>query len=208
MALRKRARRRRTAPKYLEHEELDRLLQTIARARKSAPGKERAIRDLALFLVAVTHGLRASEVGMLQLGDIHITAGRGTIRIARLKGSSEDVYPLLPPELAALRAWLRLRGSAPGVLFPSRNHRGISRRRLDFLMKHYCALAGIPAAKAHFHMLKHTCATMTGEREENVARVQWWLGHADIRSTMVYLHQTKKSKDELAEKMKDFGRIA
>ena len=205
--MRKRTRRR-TAPKYLEHEELDRLLQTIARARKSAVGKERAVRDLALFLVAVTHGLRASEVGMLQLADAHIMAERGTIRIARLKGSSEDVYPLLSAELAALRAWLRLRGAAPDPLFPSRNHRGISRRRLDFLMNHYCAPAGIVPEKAHFHMLKHTCATHTGEREENVARVQWWLGHADIRSTMQYLHMTRKSKDEIAEKMKDFGRVA
>ncbi len=98
--MRKRARRR-TAPKYLEHEELDRLLQTIARARKSAAGKERALRDLALFLVAVTHGLRASEVGKLQLADVHITAGRGTVRIARLKGSSEGA---ICPELFQRRS--------------------------------------------------------------------------------------------------------
>ncbi len=51
------------------------------RERKSAGGKERALRDMALFLVAVTHGLRASEVGNLQIADMHITEGRGTIRI-------------------------------------------------------------------------------------------------------------------------------
>ena len=51
-------------------------------------------RDRALFRLAYRHGLRASEVGLLQRTDLDMKQGRITIH--RLKGSHSGIYPIQP----------------------------------------------------------------------------------------------------------------
>lgn len=189
-------RQRRTLPKYLTSKEKDALFRVIENPR-----------DRAIFRVAYHHGLRASEIGMVQLKDWR----RGTsldmdgLFLRRLKGSIGGETILVNAAATALRAWLRIRGSAPGPIFTSRNHRPISRRRLDELMKRYCRLAGIPAEKAHFHALKHTCGTLLlSEQHESIVDVQKHLGHADIRNTMIYAQLTDEANRDRAERLRDW----
>ena len=56
-------------------------------------------------------GLRASEIGILQLADWNQASGR--LQVHRLKGSYSLDYQIKPVEVNALRAWLRVRGKAP-----------------------------------------------------------------------------------------------
>ena len=81
---------------FLTQEEVRRLFAVI-------PGK----RDRALFQLAYHHGLRASEVSLLQRDDVHAKQGR--IYIPRVKGSIAKTYPLQPDDLRCLRAYLRTR---------------------------------------------------------------------------------------------------
>ena len=73
-------------------------------------------RDRAIFQVAYHRGLRASEVGRLDLADYRAVHGR--LFVHRLKGSISNEYLLTAAEQTALRAWLRVRGLVPGPLFP------------------------------------------------------------------------------------------
>src|SRR5262249_41947080 len=147
--------------------------------------------DRAIFRIVYHRGLRASEVGLLTYADFQLSEGRSPIaslHVHRLKGSISSAYTLCAEETSALRAWIRVRGTAPGPLFCSRNHRAISSRRLDELMKGYCAAAGIPSEKAHMHSLKHSCGTHVAELLNGDAQaVQDHLGHKDIRSTQIYM---------------------
>lgn len=89
--------------KYLESNELDALFRVIK-------GK----RDTALFRLAYHRGLRASEVGILQMMDLDRTNTREwTLEVTRLKGSKSGRFPLLAAEQTFLRAYLRKRGTAP-----------------------------------------------------------------------------------------------
>src|SRR5262245_21087962 len=110
----------------------------------------------ALFLIAYRHGLRASEVGLLQVDDVNFVQQRLTVH--RLKRSLPGIYPLREDEVAALKAYLRERKSHAPALFLSQRGTPISRRQLDTLMKHYGEAAGIPLDKRHFHVLKHSIA--------------------------------------------------
>src|SRR5579871_4453899 len=78
-------RARRTAPKlsHLSPAELLTVLK-IARAKST--------RDHAMILLAYRHGLRASEVCGLRMGDVDLKAG--AVTVARLKGSMLTVQPL------------------------------------------------------------------------------------------------------------------
>ncbi|SRR5712691_6802943 len=74
-------------------------------------------RDRALFQLAYHHGLRASEVSLLQRDDVHAKQGR--IYIPRVKGSIAKTYPLQPEDLRLVRAYLRSRADDSPYLFIS-----------------------------------------------------------------------------------------
>jgi len=75
------ARKQDRAITFLTQEEVQRLFSAI-----------KTKRDRAIFAVAYRHGLRASEVGMLQRTDLDLKAARITIN--RVKGSMSGVYPM------------------------------------------------------------------------------------------------------------------
>jgi integrase len=177
------------AVQYLNEDELSALFGSI-----DSP------RDLAIFELAFHRGLRAGEVGLLQLRHLRLSANR--IHIERLKRGNSGEYPLTSRESLALREWLAVRGVADGPLFTSRNHKAISTRRLDELMKTYGDRAGIPRSKRHFHCLRHTAGTLLSERADLVD-VADHLGHRDIRSTQRYVRVRNRRRTELGERLKD-----
>jgi integrase/recombinase XerD len=177
---------------YLQSEEIEALFRVVTDKR-----------DRAIFALAYYQGLRAHEVGLLQLADYRERDGH--LFIHRGKNSISRHYALTKKGLVAIRAWIKQRGNAPGPLFPSRQgNAGITRGRLDQMMKHYGLLAGIPPEKRHMHALKHSCGTHMSERGESAEAIQDWLGHRDPRSTDVYMHFSKRRRQEVVERNRDW----
>jgi integrase len=189
----KRKRKPKRAVAYLQEEEIERLFRVI-----------RDTRDRAIFRLAYHAGLRASEVGMLDLRDYQPRTDR--IYIHRLKGSNSGEHHLCREEAKALKALLKIRGTTPGAIFQSNRRRGISRKQLDVLMKHYGRLAMLPAKLCHFHVLKHSCATHLLSRGFGVEQVQDWIGHANIQNTMIYAKISNSRRAEMARALKDTWR--
>jgi site-specific recombinase XerD len=173
---------------FLTQPELRALFRVITRKR-----------DRALFLVAYRHGLRASEVGLLQVDDLNFAQQRLTVR--RVKRSLPGIYPLRTDEVTALKAYLRERKSPSPSLFLSQRGTPISRRQLDTLMKHYGELADIPAPKRLFHVLKHSIATHLLDAGADLRFVQDWVGHASIKNTVIYAQLTSRRRDEEARRV-------
>src|SRR2546423_8643811 len=141
-------------------------------------------RDKAIFLVAYRHGLRASEIGLLQRADVDVKQGR--ISIHRLKGSISGVYPMQPDVLKAVRSYVRTRADESPYLFVSNRNVPISRFMLHHLMQVYGEVAGLPVEKRKFHCLKHSIATHLLDAGADLAFVKDWLGHANIQNTTIY----------------------
>jgi site-specific recombinase XerD len=183
------------ARKYLTEDELKRLLQVV-RGHKSA-------RNVAIFTVTYWRGLRASEVGRIPLSAWNQAKRR--LYVTRLKGSLAGEFPLSQPEHSALTAWLKIRGSAPGPLFPSRESgaigRGISRFMLHVLMRDYAAEAGLPVHLRHMHCLKHALGTHLIAKGADLYAVKDWLGHKNIKSTLVYAQFRNAQRDAAAQRI-------
>src|SRR5437899_8887546 len=128
------AKRKRKEIKFLTEDELARLFSVI-----------HSVRDRAIFQLAYRAGLRASEVGMLQLRDYDPKAHK--IFIHRLKGSNSGHHHLMREEARALRAWLKVRGSFPGPIFLSKQ-----KRPIDRTTRHPTAPSAFPRVKA---LLRH-----------------------------------------------------
>ncbi len=184
-------RRKAETVKYLSEEQLDRFFSVIS-----------SVRDVAGFRLIYRRGRRASESGVLELADWQRDADR--LRVKRLKGSRGGEYHLGSREVRALRAWLRIRGDAPGPLFVSRNHRAISRKRVHFLMLRYGQLAQIPRDLCHPHALKHSCGTHLLSRGETLEDVKDHLGHTSIKSTELYSQFTNRRRQERDRRLREW----
>ena len=145
--------------KYLTDEELKRLFSVI-----------NSVRDRAIFRLAYHRGLRASEVGLLQMEDYRSSAGR--LAVTRLKNGHSGEYILTEIEKKVLKSWLKERGGASGPIFVSNRKTAISQQMLDVLTKKYCGEADIPSGKAHFHVLRHSCATHLLQRGRELAEIK------------------------------------
>jgi integrase/recombinase XerD len=153
-------------------------------------------RDKAIFLLAYRHGLRASEIGLLQRADVDVKQGR--ISIHRLKGSISGVYPMQPDVLKAIRSYLRTRDDESPYLFISNRNVPIGRFMLWELMQQYGEAAGLPIEKRKFHCLKHSIATHLLDAGADLAFVKDWLGHANIQNTTIYARLTTATLDAQA----------
>jgi integrase/recombinase XerD len=171
---------------FLTAAEVDALL--AAPDRSSWRGR----RDHALLVLAIQTGLRVSELTSLTATDLHLDDGPH-VR-CHGKGRKERATPLTSQTVAVLRAWMRERaGAAADPAFPTRQGRPLSVDAIQWLLaKHVRAAAqGCPSLHAQHvspHVLRHTCAVNLLRAGIDIATIALWLGHADIRTTQIYLH--------------------
>jgi integrase/recombinase XerD len=149
-------------------------------------------RDRALLMTTYGGGLRIGEVVRLQIRDID--SERHVLHVRRGK-RDKDRYTLLSDRLLQeLRAYWKS-ARPPLWLFPSKNLEQplpqCTARRIFTKTKHQ---AGIAKAGS-VHVLRHSFATHLLEAGALVRTIQLLMGHSSIRSTVWYLHLTRKTLD-------------
>ncbi len=164
--------------------------------------KARSTRSFAMVLLAYKHGLRASEVCNLRIGDVDLK--NGSVVVDRLKGSLRTTQaitghrgePLLD-ELKALREWMRERPhDGSDFLFTSQKGGRLHRSQFFRVFRSVAADAGLPVEKQHPHVLKHSIATHLVSANVNLALVKMQLGHKSINSTLRYVSTTDKQASQ------------
>lgn len=156
-----------------------------------------ATRDQAVFELFYSSGLRLSELVSL---DVAPSADRlhpslGWIDLAESevtvtgKGGKRRSVPVGAKAVAAIRAWLEIRGSLvrddPHPLFLSSRGARLSGRTIQTRLKAHARHAGIPA-NLHPHVLRHSFASHMLQATGDLRAVQELLGHASIAATQVY----------------------
>ncbi|HOM12071.1 MAG TPA: tyrosine recombinase XerC [Rubrivivax sp.] len=105
------------------------------------------------------------------------------------KGSKRRSVPVGAPALAALRAWLAVRGQVAAAgepaLFVSRRGTRLSASQVRSRLKALALQAGLPT-HVHPHMLRHSFASHLLQSSGDLRAVQKLLGHANIATTQVY----------------------
>ncbi|MBO0719310.1 MAG: tyrosine-type recombinase/integrase [Blastocatellia bacterium] len=165
--------------KYLTETEINTFLRA---ARKTRNG----VRDYCLAMMAYRHGFRVSELIDVRLEELHLDAGRLSVR--RLKDGTDSEHPIEGDELRAIRAWLRERSSSrfaeSRLLFLG--ERGpLTRQAINYLFAAIGRKAGF-TFKVHPHMMRHSCGYKLINDSRSTRHVQVYLGHKDIRETEKY----------------------
>ena len=188
----------RTLPRYLEEEEVTRLLAVAE--RQAAEGSFPALRLHCLLEMLYATGLRVSEL----VGLPHpLPRPHPRLVLIRGKGGRERLVPMNARAEAALQAYLRSRESHPHharsrFLFPSRGKSGhLTRQRFAQQLKALAVQAGLSPARLSPHVLRHAFATHLLAHGADLRSLQKMLGHADISTTQIYTHVGRQWLNDL-----------
>jgi site-specific recombinase XerD len=175
-----------------------------ARDLLAAPAENRIKdkRDRAILSTLLFHALRRDELCKLKVKDFkHARRGVPHLKVSG-KGDKTRYLPLHPGTNALIHEYLEAAGHGDddnGALFrPIRNNRtGRLDKALDpdmvyRLVRRYSAELGFQIGA---HALRATAATNALDHQADIAKVQEWLGHANIATTRIYDHRKTRPED-------------
>ena len=171
----------RTLPKVLDVDAVMRLLDATP---KGPLGR----RDLAMFELLYSSGMRLSELVGLDCSDLDTTAGE--VRVFG-KGRVERILPVGRLALKALCGWLDVRVKMANpeetALFVSQRGRRISARSVQLRLRQFGRASGSDLT-LHPHLFRHSFASHLLESSGDLRAVQELLGHRRISTTQIYTH--------------------
>ena len=184
-----------TLPKYLNREEVERLIAAPADAKPTG------LRDRAMLELLYATGLRVSELCGLELAAVE--RQMGVLRVTG-KGNKQRMVPFGQSAGEALDRYLREGGAAaegprqPVSVRDGARGRRMTRQAFWKLLRGYGRKAGI-TARLTPHVVRHSFATHLVEGGADLRSVQIMLGHADISTTQVYTHVARRRLREVVD---------
>jgi integrase/recombinase XerD len=185
-----------TLPKYLNRDEVDRLL--IA----PPEGKPVGLRDRAMLELLYASGLRVSELCGLELSAVE--SQMGVLRV-RGKGNKQRIVPYGDSARQALDHYMGagrpalLKGRASRHLFVTARGGAMTRQGFWKLLRGHGRRVGL-FGKLTPHVVRHSFATHLVEGGADLRSVQIMLGHADISTTQVYTHVAQRRLREVVDR--------
>ena len=172
----------RKLPKTLDVDQINGLLEAGANSALE-------IRDLAMFELFYSSGLRLGELAALDLTDVDLPDNSLIVRAG--KGGKSRILPIGSKAVTAINNWLqqRLKNAAvsESALFVSTRGTRLGQRSIELRLEQWCKKKGIDE-HIHPHMLRHSFASHLLESSQDLRAVQELLGHSNISTTQIYTH--------------------
>jgi integrase/recombinase XerC len=143
-------------------------------------------RDVAMFELFYSSGLRLSELSALNLVDIDLQERQ--LDVLHGKGDKSRRLPIGKKAIKAIQQWLAVRPSKSAneqAVFTSARGTRLGNRSIQLRLKQWCIKKGV-AESVHPHMLRHSFATHLLEASQDLRSVQELLGHENISTTQIY----------------------
>ena len=159
--------------------------------------KPHKLKHRVLIALLYGCGLRLNEVRNLKVEDIDLE--RSTLIVRKSKNRRDRCMPMGSTLTAILRHYLKIQRPTnflvPGFRWNTATGNRLylvldkmyGSRTVQWAIKHAAKLAGIKKP-VNVHSLRHTFATHLLEDGVNILTIKELLGHASIRTTMIYLH--------------------
>jgi len=157
-------------------------------------------RDRAILATLLYHALRREELCKLTIKDLQERRGVVHLKVSG-KGSKTRYVPLHPAASGLIVDYLEADGrgvEASGALFRAVGNRAggltkaITADAIYKIVRGYSAALGFEIGA---HALRATAATNALDHQADIAKVQEWLGHANIATTRIYDHRKTRAED-------------
>jgi integrase/recombinase XerD len=184
---------------YLSAEEMETLLAQIDRS--TSKGK----RDYLLLALLYDTGTRIQEALDVTPADFHLRSP-AFVRVMG-KGKKERLCPLLPQTASVVSRYLEVAGLKPEdgrPLFENRRGEKLTRQGARYLLRQYLcqaakAMPRLNRSRISLHTLRHTKAMHLLQSGVPIITIKDVLGHADVRSTEVYVETDLEAKRKAME---------
>ena len=185
---------------YLEEKEMQALLNAVNLTSRTG------VRDKALLLLLYNTEARVSEIVGLKVADLRLD---GTAQVKLLgKGQKYRSCPLWPETVEALHDYLKQRAPKDPTaqqLFLNANGSPVTRFGVRHIIGKYAAKTksqcpSLAAKTVNPHTLRHTPAMHLLRAGNDVSMVSYWLGHADINTTHIYVEIDMETKRRMLQK--------
>lgn len=166
-------------------------------------------RDRAWILLAITTGLRVSELTALTRGDLNLDTGPHVL--CHGKGRKDRTTPVTTEAVAVLRTWTKeLPSETTTPLFPTRTGHPMSHDAVSARMNLYIPIAtnacpSLSGKRVTPHVLRHTAAMRLLDAGVDVMTIALWLGHASSETTQIYLHADLALKERAIARTTPIG---
>ena len=184
--------------------------QEAREAAKDSKGRqqratEQGKRMQAIYLLAVSCGLRTVEISRLNVKDFTTKGGEAWIYVHGKGHTEADARKAVPQEAAeAVKDYLKSRKDKPTAnspLFVSTGNRSggkrIAETTISTMIKKAMKEAGYDDERLTAHSLRHTAGTtamqLTGN---NIYETQKYMRHTSPKTTEIYLHTNDNEESE------------
>lgn len=185
---------------YLEEKEMQALLNAVELKTRTG------VRDKALLLLLYNTGARVSEITELKVADLRLD---GAAQVQLLgKGKKYRSCPLWPETVDAVCEYLKQREAKNlniQQLFLNANTSPITRFGVRHIIGRYASKAKIQCPSVvpkdlTPHTIRHTTAMHLLRSGNDVNMVSYWLGHAQINTTHIYVEIDMEMKRRMLQK--------
>lgn len=189
--------------------------ESAADASKDRVGRmqrsmEQGKRLYAMYLLAVTAGLRTVEISRANVKDMETKGGQTWLYIWGKGHTEPDQKKPLAPEVAeAIREYLQARSDCPtgkSPLFVSTGNRSGGKRiaptTISTMLKRAMQAAGYDSERITAHSLRHTAGTAVQEITGDLYATQRYMRHSNPATTEIYLHtDTEKAESGIVQQL-------
>jgi integrase/recombinase XerC len=183
----------RLLPKTLDVDQITGLLE-------AGTSSDLEIRDVAMFELFYSSGLRLAELAALNMADLDLNDRSLVVRSG--KGGKARILPIGSKAITAIQNWLTQRKTlaiGETAVFTSNRGTRLGLRSIELRLELWCKKKGI-VERVHPHKLRHSFASHLLESSQDLSAVQELLGHSSLSTTQIYTHLNFQHLAEVYDK--------
>lgn len=175
--------RKRKLPVVLTESEVEQLLLAAAN-----------LKEQTILMTLYSTGLRVRELVELRPDDID--SGAMKIRVREGKGGKDRYAILSPTLLETLRRYFRKYRPLQWLFYGNTPQSVMPIRTVQRMVATVALRAGLKK-RVTPHLLRHSFATHLLEHGTNLRHIQELLGHASLKTTMIYTHVSPQALSQV-----------
>lgn len=196
--------------KYLNSQEVEKLLKFTSEAWSRRPPRFLEIRDAFMAELGLSTGLRVAELAGLACRDLQISGQERSVVVRCGKGRKRRVVRISPAFRERCLAFMEAKRSAGQPVLPNSpvflspvTGLSLTRRALQKAFKRIVGKAGL-SRDYSIHALRHTYGTRLCKASgKDLRLVQLQMGHGSIETTKIYLHVEDPQLDRAVRKLSE-----